>query len=49
MSEIEEDVIPRLLNKYPGLRIIPQGAGEEQSEFNSIMRITVPLALLFMY
>ena len=49
MSEIEEDVIPRLLNKYPDLRIIRQGAGEEQSEFNSIMRITVPLALLFMY
>lgn len=49
MSEIEEDVIPRLLNKYPGLRIIPQGAAEEQSEFNSILRFTVPLALLFMY
>ena len=49
MSEIEEQVIPRLLNKYPGLRIIRQGAGEDQSEFNRILQFTVPLALLFMY
>ena len=49
MSEIEEDVIPRLLNKYPGLRIIRQGVGEGQSEFNRILQFTVPLALLFMY
>ena len=49
MSEVEEEVAPRLQNKYPGLRVIRQGQGEGQSEVNRILRFTVPLALLFMY
>ena len=49
MSEIEDDVLPGLLNKYPGLRIVRQGGGEEQSEINRMLQFTVPLALLLMY
>ena len=49
MSEVEDDVAPRLSSKYPGLRVVRQGRGEGQSEINRILRFTVPLALLFMY
>ena len=49
MSDIEDDVIPRLVNKYPGLRIVRQGGAAEQSEINRMLQFTVPLALLLMY
>lgn len=49
MSELEGSAIPRLLNKYPGLRVILQGQGEGQLEINRTLQLTVPLALLLMY
>ena len=49
ISEINEELVPGLLNKHPGLRIILQGQAEGQAEINTILRFTVPLALLLMY
>ena len=49
MSELEDNEIPRLLNKYPGLRVIIQGQGEGQTEIGRMLGLTVPLALLLMY
>ena len=49
MSELEDEVFPLLRNRYPGLRIAVRGQAEGQANIVEILRITVPLALLFMY